>query len=267
MRKAMTEPIYGSVQYETLLHQHFEIDLATGALKGPKKHDKNMARTVHDIFNLVALLPICVFNGLCWKWGKMPGLLTGAETFPSLWSGAYFQQFFFVTLAYFIIDVVWVILVPKCVASPPIIIGHHFATLLYLLIPFLNPEYGWFMGACLSVEVNTWFLIGRRVFNRDGKQVFSFEAKGPGGPMTVKIISLLFYVTWIVIRLGVYPSLYFIICMEYGLRAEKVGSLFNALMAAPALQAVFCYLNFMWSRDLLMSKLRSKKGKKDKGGL
>lgn len=252
----------------TFLSQHFELDPATGAVRGPKLHDKNMARTVHDIFNLVALLPICLLNLMCWNWGKLPGLFSGAETIPSMWTGTFFAPFFFTTLVYFLADVIWVIVVPKCVASPSIIIGHHCATLIYLLVPYLNPEYQWLMGACLSVEVNTWFLIARRVFNRDGKQPFTFQADTPGGPVQIKFISLNFYVTWVFIRLVLYPVLYFVICAEYGRRVIEKNSYFNAIMPAPILQAVFVGLNLLWSKDLLMSKIRAKpKGKKDKGGL
>merc|ERR1712217_713059 len=119
------------------------------------------------------------------------------------------------------------------------------------------------MGACLSVEVNTWLLIARRLFNRDGHVVFSFSAQTPGGPRQVKIISVLFYMTWVVIRLFIYPAVFYIVIGEYVKRADKVHSHFNALVPAPILQAVFCVLNFKWSYDLLLSKMRKGKGKGD----
>jgi hypothetical protein len=49
-----------------------------------------------------------------------------------------------------------------------VIVQHHIATLLYLVVPYLYPQDSWLMGACLIVEVNTWLLIARRVFNKQG---------------------------------------------------------------------------------------------------
>lgn len=270
MMRSKSEPV-GTARLEaerSLIAQHFELDRRTGAVVGPKRHEKNTARTVHDWYNIIALIPICVTNAMCWQWGLFPGMLRGEQSFATVWSGAYFHTFFYVTLAYFVTDVLWVVVVPSCVASPSVIVGHHVATLLYLLVPYLYPEYGWLMGACLSVELNTWFLIARRVFNRDGRQPLTLSASTPGGPIHIKLISVCFYITWVVIRLLVYPALYFVICAEYGHLTLKVGSYFNALSVAPVLQAVFVLLNLKWSYDLVMSKLKTKKKTgKDKGGL
>lgn len=52
--------------------------------------------------------------------------------------------------------------------SQGVIIQHHVATLLYLIFPFIYREDAWLMGACLIVEINTWLLIARRVFNKQG---------------------------------------------------------------------------------------------------
>ena len=49
-----------------------------------------------------------------------------------------------------------------------VIIQHHVATLLYLVFPYIYREDAWLMGACLIVEINTWLLIARRVFNKQG---------------------------------------------------------------------------------------------------
>jgi hypothetical protein len=114
------------------------------------------------------------------------------------WVGDWFSLFFAVVVGYFVADLIWVILVPKCVKSPVsqylllvqspiassfrymkvlsfsipnfqgVIIQHHIATLLYLLFPYIYPKDAWLMGACLIVEINTWLLIARRVFNKQG---------------------------------------------------------------------------------------------------
>lgn len=118
------------------------------------------------------------------------------KQFQEAWVGDWFSLFYAVVIGYFVADLIWVILVPKCVKSPVsqfilmhfynspmhrldsnhlvisqwqgVIIQHHVATLLYLLFPYIYPGDSWLMGACLIVEINTWLLIARRVFNKQG---------------------------------------------------------------------------------------------------
>merc|ERR1712048_898285 len=105
----------------------------------------------------------------------------------------------------------------------------------------------------MSVEVNTWLLIARRLFNKNGIGVWEMgESK-----FQVKLISIGFYATWIFIRLVVYPALFFAIWDGYLARSKVVGSYWHALLVAPILQIVFIVLNLKWSWDLLKSKFRS----------
>ena len=68
------------------------------------------------------------------------------------------------------------------------------------------------MGACLCVEVNTWLLIARRVFNKHGFVPWTFDFRCIS--IRVKLISVLFYVTWIAIRY-VCVFLWLILCLGY----------------------------------------------------
>ena len=170
--------------YTLLVEEHYQIDPKSKQLlpglpfdkkrsKLPKDiDDDDNARDIHDFFNLICLVPVVILNGINWNWDillyelKFAG---GKKTIQDAWLNHpdYFPLFFAITIAYFVADLLWVMLIPNCVKSPNVIIQHHIATLIYLIIPYKYPtETGWLMGACLSVEINTWLLIARRVFNK-----------------------------------------------------------------------------------------------------
>jgi hypothetical protein len=67
------------------------------------------------------------------------------------------------------------------VRSPVVILSHHICAALYMLIPLHYPQYHWCMAACMTVEVNTWLLIARRVV---------------GGA----VVEALFYFSWVRFR-------------------------------------------------------------------
>ena len=161
------------------------------------------------------------------------------------------------TIAYFIADLIWVIQVPACVKSPAVIVQHHIATLLYLIIPYMHPdETGWLMGSCLIVEINTWLLIARRVFNKQGFGPWVIDLSLFS--IRVKIISILFYITWITIRCILYPCIWRLLWEMWHEVHMKFDVIFNTKYAvALFLHTIFCCLNFKWTFDLFMSKLRA----------
>ncbi len=153
------------------------------------------------------------------------------------------------------------------------------------------------MGACLSVEINTWLLIARRVFNKQGfppwvchpcsscsknayklgyliylhicflLQVIDLP---PFVSIRIKLISVLFYVTWISIRCLLYPIIMKILLELWWMQwkqTEKV--LYTRYALAIVLHSIFCILNFKWTFDLFASKLRAwklgKEAKVEKG--
>lgn len=243
---------------KSMIEDHFAIDEAFRML-GPLAHDPNFARDMHDVFNLIALVPVVVFNCINWTCGEpatMCGVLAG-KSVPEMWDGGFFLLFWWTTLGYFIADILWVLILPHCVKSPKVILQHHVVTIAYIMIPFLYPQYGWLMGACMIVEVNTWLIIARRYFNRRGLKAFS-----PGVPLITSCrllaVSIPFYLTWFVIRLGVYPFLLLVLVSEWYKRWQEVGSPFNILLITPAMQSVFIYLNLKWTVDLARSKMKGR---------
>lgn len=185
-----------------------------------------------------------------WDWGILLDP-NSKKTLQQCWTGEWFPLFYAITIGYFLADLIWVLSVPRCVKSPGVIVQHHLATLLYLIIPYRFPEDGWLMGACLSVELNTWLLIARRVFNKQGFVNFSFLS------IRIKIISILFYITWVSIRCFFYPLI-----MKVLWNIWYNQFTFNTHYTfALALHFIFCVLNFKWTYDLFKSKWRALRSK------
>merc|ERR1712087_1055300 len=80
---------------------------------------------------------------------------------------------------------------------------HHIVAMIYLLAPIYYPRYRWLMGAVLSVELNTWFLIARRLVYRNN---YCPSGYAKVSPIITSTVSAFFYFTWLAIRCYLYPS-------------------------------------------------------------
>jgi hypothetical protein len=277
-------------QHHDLIEDHYRFDHeAHVVLPGVPKYDDDWARDCHDFFNLIALVPVCVLNAMNWNFdilvaycGLAGGVHGGGSDgrghgggggssgasigIAAAWTGEWFLPFFQITALYFTVDLLWVALVPKCVKSPATIIQHHIATICYIMIPFYFPFVRWLMGACMSVEVNTWCLIARRVFNKQGLPPWILNLP-LGVSIRIKLISILFYTSWILIRIVLYPVIWAVLFGMWKDYTVEVGTGWNVLAIALPLHSIFCALNIKWSVDLLLSKYWRRGGKEkiDKG--
>lgn len=246
-----------------LIDDHFRVDRIGEdrprrvILPGVNRYDPDWARDSHDFFNLVVLVPVVVLNLMNWNFDVLFGdkRYTSTSAFlAAAWTSEWFGWFFGVTVAYFLVDLLWILTIPECVKSPATIIQHHLATILYILIPYRKSDYRWCMGACMIVEVNTWFLIARRVFNKQGFPPWIIDLSFVS--IRVKLISILFYTTWIAIRCVLYPYLMLPFWEAWSIETAKYGTRWNLIALCVPLHACFCLLNLKWSYDLLMSKIR-----------
>jgi len=245
-------------QAKSLIEDHFQIDEAFRML-GPLRQDSNLARDVHDWFNLVALVPVIILNFSNWSCSDLRtvcGILGGVSV-TEIWHGEAFLLFWWTTLAYFVLDILWMLILPQCVKSPKVILQHHFATIGYIIVPYIRPRYGYLMGSCMIVEVNTWFLIARRSFNKKGDKMFQ-----PGVPLLKSLrllaVSSCFYMSWFAIRLFFYPYLLIVIVQEWLKLSNEIGSLINIMTITPFMQLIFIFLNIKWTIDLIRSKLKGR---------
>ena len=134
-----------------LIEEHFQFDREDKrvVLPGVPRHGEDLDRDTHDLVNLVVLIPIVALNVMNWNWDVI--LNFKAKTAADAWTGEWFDLFFACTLAYFIFDLLWILLIPTCVKSPATIIQHHIVTMLYMGIPYYQPEMRWAMGGEYSM--------------------------------------------------------------------------------------------------------------------
>lgn len=64
-----------------------------------------------------------------------------------------FSAFWSVTMAYFIIDFAWILLEPRCVKSPSVLLTHHVVAASYMFLPFFYPFTAPKMSYVMTVEV------------------------------------------------------------------------------------------------------------------
>jgi hypothetical protein len=223
-------------------------DDSTGSLLSedmPKQEEdssvSDVAREHHDYFNLIALLFVIGTTLSDWDFDKVLRGYSPAEAF----SGQYFYLNWATSVLYFLVDLIWVSKVPNCVKSPDVIVKHHMVAIAYLSGPILYPEYRWLMGACLSVEINTWFLILRRVVYKRKEQ-----------PLLCEVVSAAFYLSWIVIRCFIYPALLFNMFHLYHKRLVDTHQLWHFPMIFIPIHFSLCLLNLKWSYDLFQPIVR-----------
>jgi hypothetical protein len=85
-------------------------------------------------------VPLIALNAMNWRWDPLLRTIsTWGRGIESTWHGEYFSSFWNFTVGYFIVDLLWVCIIPRCVKSPTTIIQHHIASLLYLLVPIFWP--------------------------------------------------------------------------------------------------------------------------------
>lgn len=200
---------------------------------GPSVVDRDR----HDIFNIVALLPLIFLTFANYDWGVV--LATGDP--EASWTDEYFWQYWFATTLYFGVDLVWVWRVPTCVKSPSVIIKHHIVAIFYLAGPVLFPMFRWAMGACLSVEINTWFLIARRV---------AYLRRDAISNLITGIINVAFYVSWLAIRCFLYPLIMAIYVQKCQVALVETGTLLHWPVIFVPIHFILCLLNLKWSYDL-----------------
>jgi len=265
-RSNSAPPVYG--RRSSLLREHYRVDPEKRiVLPGVPKHEADWARDAHDLFNLVVLIPIIVLNIMNWNWDTLSST-TSIRDIANAWTGEWFLSFYVYAQSYFLVDLAWMLVLPSCVRSPMTIIQHHVATMLYMLVPWFSPDFRPIFGALLSVEINTWFLISRRVFNKQGFPCWTIDLP-PFVSIRIKLISIFFYLTWFTIRIIIYPLLLWHFLHRYAEIYQQTGSLFNIYLVIIPLHSCFVILNLKWTHELIMSKIRyfnRKKGGK-RGGV
>mmetsp|Transcript_10406 Transcript_10406/g.15451 ORF Transcript_10406/g.15451 Transcript_10406/m.15451 type:complete len:262 (-) Transcript_10406:157-942(-) len=220
----------------------------------PKNEDSKKASIWHDYFNLVILVPIITLDALNWDYNTIwhECILRSNNEITHMkdaWTGEFQDQVFNAALCYFLLDTLWMLIAPKSVRSPGTILVHHLACMVYLYLVYVREEFFWFMGACLSVEVNTWFLIARRVVNKQGIPAWNIDLP-LGFSLKIKFISICFYATWITLRCVLFP---YLLHEVYSSWVESPQDM--QLLVKLSMHSLFTFLNLKWTYDLCVSKM------------
>lgn len=97
------------------------------------------------------------------------------------------------------------------------------------------------MGACLSVEINTWFLIARRV---------AYKRSDTVSELLTELISICFYASWILIRCIVYPGILLVFLKMANDAIVETGTCLHWPIIFLPVHGFLCVLNLIWTYDL-----------------
>lgn len=221
---------------------------------------------LHDMFNIGCLAVVCSLVGyflytgtdtailstlLSHYWYKRNAdlhLISGLMLTPGMMDLYYL--IFYIVSCYLVVDVLWVLVVPRCVpSSPTSIVIHHAATAVLLgATYFYAPEqYAFSTAIYLTVELNTVLLVSKRNLRINSPLWF--------------LLDKLFYVSWVVQRLIMFPILIWWSSFEYLRFSHTHGTLANAILTTPVFSVLLTVLSYKWTIDMLTKK--KKPSKKD----
>ena len=200
----------------------------------------------HDQFNLVALTIISVLD--VWYLACTTDLrLIGTDELgqdPASYP-IFLALLLFFTL-YICVDIVWIYLIPASVHGnqSTAVLVHHLVTLVQLVIPWLNQNLSWHFAITLVVEINTLVLVCRRSV--------------PQHSAAYQVLDLLFYATWIIFRLLLFPLLVLFCYSEYMRLAARSGYL-NSIAVSLVTMTILTVMSYKWTYDLIIKQFRKKK--------
>ncbi len=173
----------------------------------------------HDLWNIFTL-PIVVFV----NWYYL--------VYPSEYSRSV-QYYGF--LIYIGLDTLWVLIVPKCVGSPKMILGHHLVTMAGWNLQIILPEMSKYFAMALLVEANTWLKISKRYFS--------------SAPLIIRqIVDALFYLSWYLFRVVMYP--YLVYALGTSWLENSIDSYINSYLGILIVTIILTIMNMKWTYDL-----------------
>jgi len=191
---------------------------------------------VHDLFNIVVLSFIIPLSlSFLWLTTDMTKMAT-----PLLGEGHFglFTIIWCTFLLYMIVDCVWVFVVPGCTKTNPWeIIWHHILVIIFCSLSYFEPQLAWHQCMLLLAEINTMFLLLRR----------NIDYKG----ISFKLINFLFYITWVLLRLILFPCLLIFFCFEFERFSKKRGTYFHFFIIGPILTVLLTFLSYYWTYEML----------------
>jgi hypothetical protein len=119
--------------------------------------------------------------------------------------------------------------------------------MLYLCAPLYWSDFRWFMGALLTVEINTWFLILRRCVYKRQEKVH---------PVLIDVVSFCFYTSWLIIRCFIFPWILVTFLRMAHDEIQRTGIFWHWPMVFLPVHFFLCVLQLKWSYDLFQPIIR-----------
>lgn len=234
--------MFFSSNFNTTPNQQTQINKHKTKMKIFSCIPDNKLVKIHDIFNLFCLFIIIIIDLLylyyTTEYNKIPTEL--GQNYNNL-----FLIFFYIFVSYLCIDSIWIIIYPQSIISNPFgILIHHFMCLPLCLVPWYFRRYSWYMIFALISEINTFIIVLRRQFTN--------------GTFLYHICNILFYITWIFLRLVLFTLLCYLYIKEYIIISNDLGTFINLPLLAPIFQISITLLNWKWTFDLLKKSLMKK---------
>lgn len=171
----------------------------------------------HDVFNLVLVPVVVLYN-----------ILYLSNTSNQIYSHLQYIVFF----AYLILDILFVLAVPRCVASPRTIVIHHIIVILGWSLMLVDSTFYSWISLGMLVEINTWFHVARRNWRSS------------------LVIQILFFVSWFLLRNVLYPVVLILFTSVYIQYCTEHNSIINSGLICWILIVLLNYLNAQWTYDL-----------------
>jgi len=214
------------------------------------------AAFIHDIINVLCLAVLNVLVLANWKfelaaWTPL-NLTGGPDMWAARWSGQYQQALLGMVFFYMLSDSLFIIVLPQSVKVPSSILVHHAMCILAMAIPCLHPAtHGYTLGIFMSADVNTLFLLLRKMLIRSSKSGALLPR------VSLRLVETCFYTSWVVVRLLLYPIwLVTVSWTEWTAEKERSGTFLNLFAFMPLTNGAAVLLNFKWTWDLCSSLLR-----------
>jgi len=230
--------------------------VACASLRGVPAHT---ATWIHDVFNIVCLFTLDILNLMNWRFDRAAwaalSITDGPASWAGRWSGDYQDLLLVAIFTYMVVDSIFVLVLPQTVKIPMAIIMHHCVCIAAMTIPWQHGDtHGYTLGIFMMADFNTLFLLLRNTLRK--------RAKAPLPRVVHWGVSACFYVTWVVVRLILYPVWLFTVSWPEWMAAwERTGSGMNLFLVMPFSNFFAVFLNFKWTWDILAKWSRSRKGR------
>jgi hypothetical protein len=215
-----------------------------------KNGDRYSTAFIHDIFNMISMFIVVSLSfGYVYTHTKLD-LIGTRELMTAEKDRFHYQVIYYLFATYISVDVLFIIFIPSCIssASPWLMLLHHFLTLGVLSVSLFDARFEWHMVFSLLTETSSIFLAGRRC---SVKGTWSFF-----------VSNIMFYITWFIFRIILFPFLFILSLYEWHYHAERVGTYYNVIGVSSVAVFLITMMSLVWTMQMVSKNFQDKKKSK-----